>query len=534
VYKQILEADPRDLEAWRLLAAVYEESNRLEEWEECLRRALDVAPDDPSAHNDLARALAKQRKLEEAEEHCRQALALCPELVEAHVTLGKIHRQRRHEFDAEQAFREALRLDPGHAEAHRELGIVLAYRGRTAESLSSLREAVRLQPESPKAHRSLGHFLGELGAMADAEAELREALRLNPRSATAYASLAQMKRFGPEDPDLKAMEQLARVSDELARDDAVSLHFALAKAYDDIGSYDEAFKCLETANRLYRERLDFDIGHEEQGMEELIRIFDEQLLARLSGAGHSSETPVFIVGMPRSGTTLVEQVLASHPDVHGAGELEEVGSVAGAIPVMNPELLPFPRGIVLLERRDFDELGRLYLARVRAMAPEAARITDKLPGNFHYVGLIHLMLPEARIIHCTRDPADTCLSCYSTQFGWRGSYDLDEIGRYYRAYARLMEHWRRVLPVDRMLEVNYEDVIDDLEFQAHRLVEHCGLEWNDACLAFHRTERPVQTASMGQVRRPLYGSSVGRWRRYEKHLGPLLAALGEARDPTDR
>ena len=534
VCRQILEADPEDVEAWRLLAGVVGDQGRHEESEVCIRRALKLSPNDAVLHHDLAVALAKQSKMDEAEVACRRALELSPELVRAFVTRGKILRQLDRSFEAEQAFRDALRLDPRQAEAHRTLGMVLAERGRPAESLDHLREAVRLEPGSAKSHRSLGHFLAEQGSFADAKVELREALRLDPRLPSAYVSLAQMKRFEPGDPDLLAMEELLPISAELPRDEAVSLHFALAKAYDDVGSYDDAFRCLEVANRLYRERLDFDIGREERGMEELAAIFDESLFARLSGAGHPSETPVFIVGMPRSGTTLVEQVLASHPSVHGAGELDEVGRVAGVIPVMNPDRIPFPSGVAQLGRADCEELGRLYVGRVRAMEPGADRITDKLPGNFHYVGLIHLMLPAARIIHCRRNALDTCLSCYATQFGWRGSYDLNEVGRYYRAYSRLMDHWQRVLPDARMLEVTYEDVVGDLEGQARRLVEHCGLEWTDACLAFHRTERRVHTASMGQVRRPLYGSSVGRWRRYEKHLGPLLEALGDAGEQAGR
>jgi Sulfotransferase family len=335
--------------------------------------------------------------------------------------------------------------------------------------------------------------------------------------------------FKSGDPDLGEIEAIASTDGELPVKERVHLYFTLGRSYDKSGAFDRAFELLSTANALERERWSYDVEVEEQYVEQIIETVDVELLDRLSGSGHESTTPIFIVGMPRSGTTLVEQILSSHSGAYGAGELDAVSRVAGAILVMTPDRAGYPSGLMQLDSRDLDELGRLYVSSVSKLAPWAARITDKMPANFRYAGLIHLMLPRARIIHCRRDPADTCLSCYSTHFGGslRWSYDLRDLGRYYRSYARVMAHWRRVLPPGRMLEVRYEDVIADLEGQARRLVEHCGLEWEDACLAFHENRRPVHTASIAQVRRPLYASSVGRWRHYEKHLGPFFDALGD-------
>ncbi|MGH7030610.1 MAG: sulfotransferase family protein [Stellaceae bacterium] len=239
--------------------------------------------------------------------------------------------------------------------------------------------------------------------------------------------------------------------------------------------------------------------------------------------GDASPLPVFIVGMPRSGTTLVEQMLASHPEVHGAGELGEIERAVAALG--GPDGVPADIGGAELRR-----LGASYLAKVTALAPGATRITDKMPANFRYAGLIHLALPNARIIHLSRDPVDTCLSCFSILFGGDQpfTYDLGELGRYYRAYQRLMAHWRAVLPAGVMLEVRYEALVGDFEQEARRIVAHCGLRWNAACLDFHNTRRPVHTASSVQVRRPLYRSSVGRWRPAEEVLRPLLDALAEA------
>jgi hypothetical protein len=244
--------------------------------------------------------------------------------------------------------------------------------------------------------------------------------------------------------------------------------------------------------------------------------------------GIDDPTPVFIIGMPRSGTSLIEQILASHPAVFGAGELEEISKLAESSVAAPGARARFPDAVPAMSAQQIRQVGADYIARIRARAPNAKRIIDKMPGNFAFAGLIHLALPNARLIHTRRDAVDTCFSCFSRYFahGQWFSYDLGELGRYYRGYEALMEHWRNVLPKGVMLEVDYEQVVADLEHEARRIVEHCGLEWDDACLAFYETQRPVRTASASQVRQPIYGTSVGRWRPYEPFLGPLLEALG--------
>ncbi|HEX4095708.1 MAG TPA: sulfotransferase, partial [Caulobacteraceae bacterium] len=288
------------------------------------------------------------------------------------------------------------------------------------------------------------------------------------------------------------------------------------------GDPGRAFAHLDQGNRLQRSRLDFDLDEHLAAPLAMARAFDADTIQRLAGAGDPTERPVFIIGMPRSGTTLVEQILASHPRVHGAGELPLMGQLAVRLPRAGDGL------IEALSPGELARLGGEHAARLEALAPEAARITDKLPGNFLFAGLIHLMLPNARIIHCVRDPLDTCFSCYETRFaeGNAFAYDQRELGLHYRAYAQLMEHWRTVLPPDRFTEVRYENVVADLETQARRLLTFCGLDWDESCLDFHQTRRNIWTASAAQVRRPLYGSSVGRARAYEAWLGPLIEALG--------
>jgi len=235
-----------------------------------------------------------------------------------------------------------------------------------------------------------------------------------------------------------------------------------------------------------------------------------------------------VLGMPRSGTTLVEQIIASHPMVYGAGELHAFNDIILSVRGPNGNPLPFPEFVPALDASALKQFGARYVESVRKLAPRGLRFTDKMPSNFYFVGLIHLALPNAKIIHTVRDPVDTCISCFTKLFSaeQNHTYDLGELGRYYKRYEALMAHWRRVLPRGRILDVRYEEVIDDLERQARRIISHCGLAWDEHCLSFHETKRPVRTASATQVRQPIYKSAVGRWRVYEEHLGPLLSSLG--------
>jgi hypothetical protein len=263
-------------------------------------------------------------------------------------------------------------------------------------------------------------------------------------------------------------------------------------------------------------------------LERTRKAFTAELMRANRGAGDPSSLPVFIFGMPRSGTTLVEQILASHPQVFGAGEIADFTQAIAGLGGVAAQAQYSPEALSRLPDEDLRRLGASYVERIRRLAPAAARIANKTPGNFHFAGLIHLALPNARLIHTRRDPVDTCLSCFQQMFPETLSYtfDLAELGRYYRAYEAVMAHWRAALPSGAMLEVQYEEVVADLEGQARRIVAHCGLEWDPRCLSFHETERPVRTASVMQVRQPIYTSSVGRWRAYEAFLGPLLAELG--------
>ncbi|HHJ16545.1 MAG TPA: sulfotransferase, partial [Gammaproteobacteria bacterium] len=325
-------------------------------------------------------------------------------------------------------------------------------------------------------------------------------------------------------------DAIAALEDRLARSGGLSvtgrknLHFCLGNLYDRSGDYDKAFEHYRTGNDL--RKVDWDPRANSAQVDAIIRAFSREYLVTAPEAGTRSEKPVFVLGMPRSGTSLVEQILASHPAVHGAGELTDLPQLVQQLPALLPTPAPYPGCAPLLNQKALDTLAGRYLERLDALAPDALRVVDKMPGNFSFLGLIELLFPDARVIHCVRDPVDTCLSCYFQDFSGSQfySYDLGHLGAFYRDYARLMAHWKQVLRIP-MLEVAYEELVADQEAVSRRMIEFCGLDWDERCLQFHENRRFVATSSYDQVRRPIYSSSVDRGRHYRPHLAPLIDAL---------
>jgi len=323
-----------------------------------------------------------------------------------------------------------------------------------------------------------------------------------------------LRSFAPGDPALATMEDVLETSPNLRAIEArTTMHFALGKAYRKSGDPPNAFRHFATGNTMKRATFAYDVADDERFARETIEFFTPAMMHQLSGAGDASRAPIFVIGMPRSGTSLVEQILASHPDVHGAGELTL-----------------FDRAIAEAGTDDMSALGQRYLELVAAVANTDKRVVDKLPSNFRHVALLHLALPRARFIHCTRDAIDTCFSCYTTLFTGRQdfAFDLTEAGRYYRAYLMLVEHWRAILPPGVMLDLSYEDVVADLDGNARRMLAFCDLRWDDAVLRYYETSRPIRTASFKQARQPIYNTSVRASEAYRRELQPLIDALGDA------
>jgi hypothetical protein len=322
------------------------------------------------------------------------------------------------------------------------------------------------------------------------------------------------------------MEELLKEDKAASEPERMALHFALGTIYEKLGEHERSFSHFVAGNALRRRAVDYDEDATLRMLARIPEIFTPEFLVAKSGQGDPSSKPIFIVGMPRSGTTLIEQILAGHPRVHSCGEIKDFALSLFALRGMD-----YPDNVLAMPPEEIGKLGAMYLQKVTASMPASAdRFTDKMLTNLLYVGLIHLALPNARIIYARRDPVDTCLSCFTQMFltGHHYANDLGELGRYYRACGQVAAHWQRLLPAGTMLEVQYEDVVADPETQARRIVDYCGLAWDEACLAFHKVERAVHTASATQVRQPIYRSSVGRWRAYQDRLQPLLEALGRA------
>jgi len=405
------------------------------------------------------------------------------------------------------------------------LASALAATGGHAESLALCRRAVALRPDSASAASQLALRLAEIGELEPAADFGRRAVELAPDRLENSFNCVSITKIQPGDPVLVVLESALRREDSLSNREKCWLHFALAKAFDDLGDRARGFGHLLRGNAAKRAEIVYDEARMLGELERIQRVFTAELMA-----GDPWEAPVFILGMPRSGTSLVEQMLASHPSVFGAGERLELQQVVDKLAAAG---FSFPECVATMSGRRFRRMGADYAAALRALAPAARRITDKLPGNFRLIGLIHLILPNARIIHLVRNPVDTCLSCYSKLFSHElfYSYDLAELGRFYAGYSRMMAHWRSILPPGSIFDVSYEALVKDFPTHAREILAYCGLPWNDACLRFHESRRPVHTASATQVRQTVYQSSVGRWRPDASLLKPLLDAL-EARELT--
>jgi tetratricopeptide (TPR) repeat protein len=532
-YRRVIDIEPGSAETHNDLGVVLSKLGRHSEAIACYQRATEIEPDYAEAHNNLGNTLSTLDRADDAIAAYQRAIAAEPDYAEAHANLGSLYARNRR-FDAATAsFRRALAINPDDAEAHNGLGFVLTWSRRPDEALAHYERALVVKPAYAEAHANLGNAFKMLGRLDEARQALERAIELAPHNVAFYASLSEAKRFTKGDPHLAAMQGLARQLASLTSEDRIQIHFALGKAFADLQMPEQGFRHLLEGNRLKRQGIAYDEAAAVGAFDRIRAAFTPELMQTKRGLGHPSLLPVFIFGMPRSGTTLVEQILASHPQVFGAGELTDFADAVAHLGRAGGSAAGFPEAVRPISGPQLAQLGADYLRRIGRLAPTAERVTNKMPANFQFAGLIHLALPNARIIHTRRHPVDTCVSCFSTLFGGDlpYAYDLGELGRYYRGYEALMEHWRAILPDGAMLEVQYEDLVADFANQARRIVAHCGLEWSDACLAFHETPRPVLTASMVQVRQPIYQSAVGRWRSYTNMLGPLLEALGTAGCP---
>jgi predicted Zn-dependent protease len=497
LFRDILETDASHVGALCGLAAIRRGAARVADAERLLRHAARQTEHSPLVHRGMGQVLLEAGRLAEADAAVRRALLVEPDSPRCWIILATINGRMQ----------------------------------RPEAALAAYREAERLSPQEPLVHLSIGHVLKTLGRRAECERVYHECIARDAAAGEAYVSLAELKNYEFTPAEIAAMDALlaAGAGTGAGGDgNAARLHFALGRAHEQRGSTSSAFAHYAAGNRLRGRESPFDFEGFERQCGRVISCLDQSFFAAAAGGGYADRAPIFIVGLPRSGSTLVEQILASHPAVDGTMELPNIPAYVRELEQLNARGDAYPHSLAVAPPAVLDALGRRYLRETAPLRSGRAHFTDKLPNNFLHVGLIHAILPQATIIDVRRHPLDACLSCFKQYFaaGQSFTYDLEGLGRYYRCYLDMMDHWDRMLP-GRLLHVSYEDLVRAPEEQVRRLLAHCGLEFEARCLKFHLTQRPVRTASSEQVRQPLYTSSVGYWRRFERELQPLRNSLGD-------
>jgi tetratricopeptide (TPR) repeat protein len=517
------------------LGTFFVASGDLESAVALFREAIRVRPDFAQAYNNLGHALQLQGKSTAALDNFRMAVRLDPASAEAQANLGKILMERGDSEEALGHSLESVRLQPEVPDNHLKLGNVYQVLGRLDEAEACFRSAIQIKPNHPGAFASLGGALEHMGDPDQALVAFREALRLDPRHIGVLGRLATRLKDRLPASDQAAIEELL-ASPSLVQEQRMPLLYGLAHVSDARGEFDRAASLTIEANARqqaeFEERgLGFQAKARANDVEQLIGAFTPDFFERVKDWGSRTDRPVFVVGMPRSGTTLVEQVLASHSRVFGAGELRLAAWTFKAFTESAGPANSLRECLDRLDRPNLERISRSHRESLEAINQSSDRIIDKMPENTLFLGLLAALFPKSRVIYCRRDPRDTALSCWMTYFGQvRWSCHADFIAARIKETARIMDHWRNVLPIP-IFDIEYENLVDNLELGARELVAFCGLEWEPACLEFHKTRRQVKTASVNQVRQPIYRDSIGRWKNYERSLAFLFEKLSDGEDP---
>lgn len=495
------------------------------EWE----RVLELRPQDADVWHNYAKLLGDLRRMEASRVAFERALSLKPGRPATLIAYAKMLAACGDPDAAESLWHRIIGLQPEAMEGYQGLAQVQFERGQIEQTLATYERGVAAVPTAPELHLGKGQMLEDLGDQAGAEQSFAEALRLRPDWPLALEALLTLKR-GKAEAALLEQAQSLLANTQLAPPDRANVGFGLGKALDAQGRYEEAFTAWSQANAARRAQVGaYEPSKVSRRIDRLIQAFTPELVAQLAEQGSTDERPVFVLGMPRSGTSLVEQIIAAHPDATGYGELVHISRIGAQLPKRIGSIQRWPEAVALLDASSLQAAAQDYLTVLqRRDAKPTLRAVDKAPLNFFYVGLIYLLFPRAKVIWCQRDARDTCLSIYGENFALDQGFatELADLGGYYKEYLRLMGHWSQIFP-GRMYECVYEEMVAEPEAQAHRLIEAVGLPWDERCLKFHEQNRPVLTPSRWQVRQPMYGSSVGRWRNYEAWIEPLLQALGE-------
>ncbi|MGI9271906.1 MAG: tetratricopeptide repeat-containing sulfotransferase family protein [Woeseiaceae bacterium] len=502
-------------------------AEKLDEAADIFTTVLKRNPESVNAMRYLAVTYWRgERKLDDAEALLRRAVELAPEYTGAWLILGALLGERNKYVDCINAYKTVTEREPNNPEGWGGLGNAYSMAMYPDDAVAAFSKAAALNPESPDIQAGFGHALKTVGDQAGALAAFRAAIGARPAMGHVYWSMANLKIFNFEDQEVDTMlQQLG--NDKLNEGAEIHIRFALGKAFEDKKDFDQAWHYYDSGNKAQRMTVSHDPLELELRFDSVRDVFSKEFIEAHSGKGCDASDPIFIVGLPRSGSTLVEQILASHSQVEGTAELPVLGRLANSIGRYRADRIRYPASVADLRDRDWRAYGEQYLEESqRYRLTDRPIFTDKLPNNFPFVGLIHLILPNAKIINARRHPFDSCLGGYKQLFGQgqNFTYDLLDLAHYYQQYDKTMKHWHDVLP-GKVLDVHYEETVTDLESQVRRILDHCGLPFEENCVRFHETKRAVNTASSEQVRQPIYTGALGKWRRYEEHLGILQSQL---------
>lgn len=515
-FRKALQIKPDFAEAHNNLGNALNALGKPEEAMASFRQALQIKPDFAEVHNNLANVLNALGRHEEAVVSSNKALQIRPDIAGIHNNLGIALNELGKHQQAIAAYLEALNINPGFAEVHANLGNALYAVGQPEEAVASYKKALQIKPDFAEALNNLGNVLSSLGHFEEASAVCIKALQVRPDFAVAHRNLSTAKKYQVGDSQLEQMLRLVERHD-LPDNDRMHLSFALGKAFEDLGDPDNAFSYLAKANSLRKQELRYDISSDQAFFAKIKSVFSGELPVPDVSGSVKSRQPVFILGMPRSGTSLVEQILASHSGVHGAGELRLLDQSVSTIEWQSGQI----------SAHQLQSVRDSYLSGLEKLAVSESYVTDKMPLNFQRIGFIVAALPEAKIIHVKRDARATCWSCFKNYFSEKGNgfaYDLHDVAEYFRMYTDLMAFWHEKYP-GRIYDLSYEALTENQEEESRNLLEYVGLDWEDQCLSFHENRRAVRTASAVQVRQKMYQGSSEEWRRYETHLEPLVELL---------
>lgn len=530
-YQSAIAISPPFIDSLNNLGALFLQQHAFKHALIYLNQAIALAPAFVDALCNMGLTLLGLEQWDKALMHFEKALQLNPDYPEAYYGMAKTYLYRQQFIEADKAIRNALRLKPAQIEFFQVLAEIYQAQREYKKALVYVDHALMLDPSRANLHLQKGSLLMEMGELMKAKEQFFKSA-VHPHIDTqvlAHYSLVQLHSIKPNDLSLKTLLSLIKSKQAISLNKIDYAYFALGKCHDDMGEYSNAFEYFSLGCQVKRRRIHFAIGEELAFTDRLIQSFSQQTIDSLQSFANPSRLPLFIVGMPRSGTSLVEQILSSHSQVHGAGELNYLLQLMHQPIKHQQSIFHFPENLQYLSPHLAHSITTQYLSYLQRFFPQAKRITDKMPHNFMAIGLIHALFPNAKIIHVNRNPMDTCLSCYTKLFtqGQLYSYDLRELGQYYQCYERIMEHWRHLLPANSWLDIRYETMVTHFDEEAKRLIDFCELPWEPACLRFYQSKRQVRTASFAQVRQPVYSSSVDRWRQYEQELAPLIQVLNQ-------